>query len=173
MRPDAIHVRQRQERIVIHSHSRTPAIQLGVDVTGGTEQNERLVDQVAAKVKEQPAGILGGAALTPVVPRCGTPALETRLEAKGAPECFLGQEAAHRKKIPVPAAILVGGDEKSPLLRLGDERASVAYVGGKGFVDNDMEPVRQRLPGQRDMGAVGGRDHDEVEVARALPEMRG
>ena len=51
-------MRQRHERVVVDRHAGAARIELGVDVRAGPNSSERLIDQVAAEVEQQPAGLL-------------------------------------------------------------------------------------------------------------------
>jgi hypothetical protein len=170
MRPDAIFVRQSEKGIVVDLHSWTTAVELRVDVDRGAEQQQSLVNEVAAEVKEQSAGFFRGAVLAPVLSDNRAPAIEARLEAQRLAQGTLGDESLNGDEIAVPSAILKDTEDEASAFRLSHERTRFAHAGRERFVDDDVQPLRERFESERGMRAVRRRNHDEIDLGRVLPQ---
>ena len=81
VRANARRVGQRHERVVVDDDPGATPIELRVDRRRRTKEHERLIDQVAAQIVEEPARLGRRAVLPPGAPRLGPPSLEPRLEA--------------------------------------------------------------------------------------------
>src|SRR5262245_25356722 len=106
MRVDARLVRERDEGVVVGASTCSQGVQLGVDLGRGPEKLERLVDEVAPEVVEQPAGVLRIPGLAPSAGELGAPALEPRLEARNRAELTGLEERPHGHEVAVPAPVL-------------------------------------------------------------------
>ena len=163
---------KRDEGVVVHLHALAPAIELGVDVARGTEEQKRLIDQMAPEIEEESAGFFGCAALTPVVSCDGAPAIESRLQAKRGANRILREELPKREEIAVPPTILKDAQHDVASLRFSDNGARFRDGCRKGLVDDDGLLVRDRLERERSVCAIGRGDHDDIEIPRVLPESR-
>jgi hypothetical protein len=121
MRSNSVRVSEGDERVVVRLDSSATDIELGVHLKAGTEQHERLIDEMASKIEEESPGFFWCSTLTPGSSGNGTPALETRLEAQGMPHCIIGEEALQGEKVAVPSAVLKDSYEATSPLRLGDD----------------------------------------------------
>ena len=172
MRAGAAHVVDGDERIVIHLHAVAPAIELGVDVERGTEEQERLIDEMAPEIEEETSGLFRCAALTPVVPRDGAPAIESRLQAKRGAKRILGEELPKREEVAIPPAILKDTEDDVVPLCFGNDVARFRDGRRERLVHDEVLPVRDCLERERSVRAIGRGDHNEIEVVRVLPESR-
>src|SRR5688572_7712839 len=112
MRTHSRRMREREEHVVVHLHAGSAAIQFGVHIGDGTEQVQRLVDEMSAEIVEQPARQLRLAALAPSALRLRTPAFEPRLEAQYVAERLFRQQPLDGEQLTVPATVVIDGQKK-------------------------------------------------------------
>jgi hypothetical protein len=153
-------VPQRHEGVVVGLCSRTDAVQLGVDLGHRSEQGQRLVDQMAAQVIEQPAGLGRVAELPPAALELRTPALEPRLEAVHPAQPTRADQLGDGAEVAVPAAVLEHAQQQSGLLREPGQVQRLPGGGGQRLVHDHRRARLQRRGGMRHMQSVGGGDHD-------------
>ncbi|GAA3101123.1 hypothetical protein GCM10020001_017580 [Nonomuraea salmonea] len=165
MRPGPARVGERDERVVVGLHALAPHVALAVDRAYGAEQLQRLVHQVAAEVVQQPAHLIGPAALAPAALGHGPPALEARLEAQHPAQQPLAGQAAHGAEVAVPAPVLEHGQQETTLLGQADQPAPLLGGPGQRLVHDHGQALGERRRGRGDVGAVGRGDHDEVTAA--------
>ncbi len=169
--PHTVLVLERHERVVVDLGARPSTVDLGIDGQRGTEQPDRLIDQMAPEVEQEAAGFLG---VSPFTPRSladrRPPPFEPRLEPDDRPERVLGDEPAHREQIPVPPAVLEHGEEETSFRR-GDPQAA-ALLGGRchGFVDHDREPRLERGQSEGHVEPVRRGHDDQVVLGGPFPE---
>ena len=164
MRALAICMRDGDEGVVVDLHTGTPPVELGVDVACGTEQDQRLVDEMTAEIEEQPAGLVSRAPLTPVVSRCGTPSLEAGLEAKRRTQRVFGKETSNGEKVPIPPAVLEDGENEPSALGFSHQRTRFVHARGEWLVDHDVEAVGKRFVRERRVRAIRGCDDDDIDI---------
>ena len=91
---------QRDEVVVVDHGALASRVDLGVDLADQPEELQRLVDEAAPEVEEQPAAFVGAASLAPAVAGLRAPALEARLEAVNAPDSFASNRRRSVRKSP-------------------------------------------------------------------------
>ena len=131
---------QRDEPIVVRHHAGPTPIELGVDSFWTPEQEQRLVDQVAAKVEQQPSGVLRRAALSPAAgPDCGPPALVARFESRHGTQRVVSNQALKSEHVAVPSTVVKNRQQQAPLARLAHELAAGCRRGGDRLVDDHRQ----------------------------------
>jgi hypothetical protein len=164
-------MRQGDEGIII-DFDRWPApIQLGVNVTGWAEEDQRLVDEMAAEIVQESAGLLGCAKLAPATLWNRPPAIEARFEPIRLAERTFAQQSAHRKEVSIPPSVLKHGEHSPSEPRLINEPTSLGRGWGKRLVHDDVQAGAERGERQRHVRSVRRRDDDEIEVRGVIPEM--
>ena len=162
---------QRDERIIVGVDAWPTAIEVGVDVAHGPEENERLVDEMAPEVEEKTAGFVRRAALAPAARRDRSPTLEARFEPDRIADHALRKESPKRKEITIPSSILKWNDEPATTTPRISERARLARRGRERLVYHDVQPGRDRSQRQRNVSTVWRRDRNEIEAEAPVPEL--
>src|SRR5688572_2936612 len=129
MRTDSVLMSERDEHVVIHLDAWSPGIELRVDIRDGTEQLQRLIDEVRAEVEEQPTRFRRIRLLAPASPRLRTPALESRLESVHGAELALPNQPADRAEVAIKTPVVIHGEQE---LLASRQLAQLARLGGGG-----------------------------------------
>ena len=119
---------------------RPDAIEFRINGRGRTEEHQRLIDQVAAEIVEQPAG-LGGRGLAPRAPWLRSPTFEPRLEAVNVAKRFLGEEPSNREKVAVPAAVVKNREQHAAFVGRLDQGWASPAVGANGLSTTVARPA--------------------------------
>ena len=173
MGADAIFVRQRHEHVIVALDALTPLIQFGIDLGDRPEQIKRLVDQMAADVKEQSAALVRHAAFLPAAFGCGSPAFQPGFKAQDAAELIARHQSPKRQAFAVPAPYVIGAQGQPARMGGFDHLARFVRRQRKRLVDHHCQPYLQRSQCQGRMTAIGRRDHHQIEVAGFRPQHVG
>ena len=167
-------MRQRHERVVVDGDAGAARIESRVDAADRAEQQQRLIDQVAAEIEQQPAGFIGR--------RRASASRPSRPDASARSATRSG-----RRRRAAPSAISRCSVRKSPSQRrlwktvssvpcaraASMTRRRVGRRGGDRLVDHDRETGVDRGHGQRNVRAIRrGNDHD-VQRPRRRPQRLG
>lgn len=168
MGADAAGVGEGEEGVVVGLRGWTADVGLGVDGDDRAEQGQRLVDEVAAEVVEEPAQLRRVAGLAPAALGLRAPALEAGLEALDVTERAVVDQLADGAEVVVPAAVLEDGEQQAAVL--GERGELLGLGGGRGqrLVDDHRQTGLQRGGGERHMGLVRRRQHEQIEVGGAV-----
>lgn len=164
----------REERVVVGGGAGAAYIGLRVHLHGRSEQDERLVDDMAAQVVQQPADLLRVARLAPAALRLRTPPLETGLEALYVAQLTVRDQAGEGEEVVVPAAVLEDREQQPALLGEGRELPRLGGRTGDRLVHDDRQTGLERGGRDRDVGPVRRGDHDQTErvgAVRTLPQL--
>ena len=116
-----------------------------------------------ADVEQDPARVLGTAALAPLAPvGLGPPAIEARLQTHQVSQRALGDEPPQRQEIPVPAPVVEDARHHSACRRGIREPLRVGHVRGQRLVHHEVKADVHGSEGERHVMPVGRCDHREV-----------
>jgi hypothetical protein len=167
MRARARGVLDRDECIVVHLDAGTPPVDLAMDAHRRTEEQQCLVDEMAAKIEEDSPARRRIALFAPSRLRLRAPSLEARLEAQRLAERARLEETAHRHEVAVPAAVLVDREHPAEPIGFGDEPSRIGGGRRQRLVDDHRQPRGERRHRQRHVRAIRRRDDDELQIRRA------
>ncbi len=110
VRASARLVADRDEDVVVGGPA-ARVVDLAVDLRGGAEELQGLIDQVRAQIEQQPAARRAGRDLAPGgAGELRPPALEARLEPVHLAELSLVEQPAKGQEVGVPAAVVEDGE---------------------------------------------------------------
>ncbi len=164
---------ERDEGVVVGLGAGAADVRLGVDLGDRAEEDQGLVDDVAAEVVEQTSDLCRVAGLAPAALELRAPALEAGLEAPGVAEFTVGEEPPEGQEVVVPAAVLEDGEEQAALLGEGGQLAGLGRGAGDRLVHDHRQARLEGGRGQRDVGLVRGGDDDQVQLVRAVEQLFG
>ena len=167
---DARLVLEGEEDVVLRYGALAPRIELRVQPARRAEELQRLIDEVAAQVEEQPPALRRNA-LPPSAAHLRAPALEARLEPVHTAELVRGQQPPQRQEVPVPAPVLKHRQQQPALGSRIDEPAPFGRIQRERLVDDDRELGLESRQPERNVAAVRRRDHGQIELARPLPDL--
>src|SRR2546425_3574171 len=155
---------QRDVEGVVDDGVRTLDADVGADRVRNAEQQQRLIEEVRADIEPHSGSrqrFLAPGVRLPL----GTESVEMRFEQHDVAERTFRHHLLDGREIASVAAILVHGDDA--LLFLGDLDQILCVGEGRRerFVDDDVTAGEQTLLGDRMMGRVRRRDHDEIDLA--------
>ncbi|MCY1401570.1 hypothetical protein D9M71_166910 [compost metagenome] len=117
-------------------------IQLGVDPCHRTEQQQRLIHQIAAQITQETTA-------TAVVHRLWRIAFDPRFETGDLPQRTGLDEFAHGEKVRVPAPVLVDAQLHTLALGHGDQGLRLLRVSGERLVADHRHIVFDGVEHQR------------------------
>ena len=126
------------------------------------EQQQRLVNQMRAKIKPD-AGALPGL-FAPARTHLRAVAVEMRLQVHRLAHGTAGEHSLHGKEIAVPTPVLKNRQQTAGLLRHMGQMPRLGQRDGKGLVHHNVLAGAQCGFGQRRMAVVGGGNDDEVDI---------
>jgi hypothetical protein len=148
---------QRHEHVVVQAALPQPP--LGVDGLDRPEQQQRLVDQVAAEVEQRAAARGRG-------PRLGVEPLEPRLEPEDGAQCPPSDQRLDGAEVGVPAPVLVRRQGQPEPLRPLHRAPGGGRVEGEGLVADDRQAEVERAVGQLRVRGGGSGDRDGLGAGR-------
>ena len=136
--------------------------EVGVDGVGRAEEAEGLVDEVGAEVV--PQATAGDRGLAPALADLRAEAVEAGFERQDLAERAIGDEAAQREEVGVPAAVVEHREDAAGARGETGEPLRLGQCEREGLVDDDVPAGRERPAGEVGVGVVRRGDDDEVEV---------
>ena len=161
---DAGTVPQDQENVIVRQLIGPPCLQFGVGHRGRTEQLQRLVNQVAAKVEEDPAPVRDGGPRLPGLGDGGLPAFEPGLEPGHLAQGPGGEQFPQGQEITVPPPVVEHRQHPAQLPCHVNKFLSLRTGHGERLVHHNVQPRLQRRPGQGKVGCRRRRQDHQVKV---------
>ena len=149
VRPGTARVGERDEHVVVEAV--VADVPFGVDRVDRTEDDQRLVDEVAPEVEQRAA--TGRLRTTE-----RREPFEAALEPRDVPEPPALDEVPECEEVGVPPPVLVRREHEPPLRRQLHRTGSRGGVQRERLVAHDVQTERQRFVGERAVGVGGRRD---------------
>ena len=130
------------------------------------EQLQRLVDEVAAEIEDDPGALAGRGRVLPALAELRRPALERRLEAMHVAERALAEQLADGEEVAVPAAILEDDERQPGRAAAAMSCSASATDAAKGLSMTRAAPEASADEALLEVHVRGRAEHDEVEALR-------